>query len=153
MKEIKYSFQGLLERVEGDKVTGPMSPVTTAKTIAKVMEIGLNGLVRVDNNQAINHTYDHLIILTRYKDKSVTLSLIVDTGTGILPICSLYPDGELIITPLYKTEVVKKEEHLRNLEAPKRCKENPIIDLDDKGFRELFKQALASNEFDIKEKS
>ena len=149
MAKVKYEFQGLLHDAGNGEVTGPMSPVEAAKLLAKDISLPLSGLMRVVNNQADSHSYDHLVILSKFK-VGIIVWLMVDFGTGVIPCASLYYDDEFMMTPVYKTELAKRDYHLSNLEAPKRCKENPIMDLDEDGFRELFKQALDSGEFEVK---
>ena len=148
-ERMKYEFQGLLQYDEINEVRGAFSPVHAAKAVAKEMNIKLHGLVRVINNQADNHTYDHLIIISIYGNDHI-YSMFIDIGTGYIPAIQIYPDNDVVFTELYHTELAKKQYHLANLEAFKRCNENPIIELDEDMAREMFKQLHASNEWKVK---
>ena len=151
MDNQKYEFQGLLCKDKDGGISGAMSPVMAAKNIAKEMKIPLNGLIRVQNNQAYSYTYDHLIIKSNTIKGSAIISMFIDMGVSLILAAIQNSDGSIIITPIYKKQLLERDSHLDNLEAPKRCKDNPILELDEDGFKELFKQAIDSNKFKIKE--
>ena len=152
MDEVIYEFQGLLKRDKKGTVVGPMSPIGVAEIIAKEMKLAIHGLVRVVNNQANNYTFDHLIIKTNAENKGAIYSFFVNIGVGIVPI-AMWDRHEIIVTPVYKQQLTLRKSHLDDLEAPKNCKDNPLMKLSETELEHLFKLADVSDEFKIKDEN
>lgn len=150
-----YKFQKLLtvkfDAKGNASLTGPFSPFYAIKAFSESKGFKpYLGAIRVENNQADNCTYDHIIVRPRINE----YMMFVDMGSDLVPVALCFPDkGDVTITPTYKkkTTLEAMEYHLWNMERPVRQGfkleniEHPIMVLDEKGFLELFKQAAECN--------
>jgi len=147
---MKYKFQNLLTKNE-DKVTGPMSPVLFVQDMAKHLDFKIDGIARIENFQSQNSTYDHLIVLSKYKNFN-EYKMFVDMGSRGLPIAICFSDNwDVTITPIYKKAITPEaqKEHALDMEQnPKYCG-NPIMNLNEKELIDIFKQAEKERIFEL----
>jgi hypothetical protein len=144
---MKYKFQNLLQMKDGE-IAGAFSPVHAAKILCKSMNIKMQSLIRLHNNQAESATYDHLIILNRYRNTNI-MYLFVDMGIGVMGI-SLYDSEEddITWTPLYPKEITKEArlKHLKDMEQSSYSNDNPIMVLGDDDIREIYKDLISDED-------
>jgi len=146
----RYKFQGLLHNKDG-VITGAMSPLLAAKEFVKQWGIPLDGLVRVDNNQTFESGLDHLITKS-FGTNGDVYCLFVDMGISILPVGMMTSsDKDLTITPVYLASITDKAMKAQRLHCEMSKHDgNPIMILNAKDIKQIFKEAEASGCFKIR---
>lgn len=128
--KIMFKTQSLLEKVNGN-ITGPMSPVLAAKSVAAQLNIPLNGLSRIwwttgSIHQAKDEEtgYDTLLIGSNYNNCK-QIFMMVDSGYDVIPVAFGWSDeSDPTITPAYEKSNIRKLSQQDITSVFKHCFEN-----------------------------